>query len=200
MDIIMIIIGLLITAVDMEWLIAGVQINLLSDLAGYILILIGLKGMLEWSPCFKRSRKHALLSLLSYIGLRISLNLGAGQQAIGLFVGLGTIFFIYMTYYMMEGMIVKNKTEKVFEPNANLKGSWIAMAAAMFVYCFCNLADLKAIAEQYNLPGLENLVMMILSVAVFATEAFFCMVLNQNRMLLFPVQQEKEEQNEKAKN
>ena len=56
-----------------------------------------------------------------------------------LMYGMGAIFYIYMTYYIMEGLMVKNKMEKITEPNANLKGAWMALAVAQF-FQHCVLA------------------------------------------------------------
>lgn len=191
--IIKIIIGILITAIDMEMRIGGVQINIVSDLIGYGIVIWALKDMIPWSPCFKKSRKFAILSIITYIGLRFSLNIQTELNWRVAFIGFGTIFFIYMTYYIMEGMLVKNKMEKIYEVNQNLRGSWIIMTISIFIYCFLSITDLSVLTQEWGLPGLENLVLAIVGVICFAALIYHLMILNQNRMALQKVSEEAQE-------
>lgn len=84
----------------------------------------------------------------------------------------------------MEGLYVKNKTEKIYELNSQLRGSWIAMAISRFVYCFLGLTDLESLTAEMGIEGMESMILVVVSAVAFVIEAFFLLTLNQNRMLL----------------
>lgn len=181
--------GLLIVALDFEVSIGGIAINIISDIIGHFIIIFSAKKLIPWSPCFKKTIKHGILGAIFYLGYRISINMGAVISLQLFFSGFGAIFYIYMTYYIMEGLVVKNKMEKMTEPNGNLKGSWVAMAIVAFAYCFASLMNLQQVMIELGVPGLDNIILLVLNGAVLITTVFFVMVLNQNRMLLLAKQE-----------
>lgn len=178
--------GLFLSVLDGKVQINIWYLNILTDILGYGLIIWGVHEMIPWSPCFKKSRTHAVWAAVCSIGLRFALNFSVSYSIQSLLRGMGTIFFIYLTYYMMEGYVVKNKMDKIEEPTGNLKGAWIALAVSNALYCFCYLADLKELMLELGLEGLEQTVIGLMGVAVFATDVFFIMVMNQERSLIFP--------------
>lgn len=129
-DLIKVMAGLFILSLDNRVQMDIVAINVITDIVGHALVIWGVTGLIPWSPCFKRSRTHAVLSLIFCLGIRGVTYFQWPQAFISLVYGMSAIFYIYMTYYIMEGLMVKNKTEKITEPNANLKGAWTALAVA----------------------------------------------------------------------
>lgn len=186
------IVGFLFLAFRFQVEIVGMTVDVLSDIIGYGLIIWSCKEMIEWSPCFKKTRKNAILALILYVGNVVMQNFNASSVMQGVFLGFGTITFIYMTYYILEGLYVKNKTEKVYEVNSQLKGAWIAMAVARFLYCFFSLADLETLTEELGIVGSESFILQIIEMIGLLTQVFFILTLNQNRVLL--------EENQKKQN
>jgi len=178
------IIGFLFHAFDFQMNVGSFTFDIVPDFVGYGLIFWACKDMLDWSPCFKKVRKHAVIALvISVIGM-IAQNGNAGFTIQGTLLGIETIAFIYMSYYILEGLYVKNKTEKIYELNSQLRGSWIALAVAHFLYCFCMLTDLEALTKELGIEGAENMILTVISGIAFVVEAFFLLTLNQNRVLL----------------
>lgn len=178
------IIGFIFLSFDLRVNFGGFVVDILSDVIGYGFIIWSCKEMLEWSPCFKKTRKHAIIAVILCILKIAAENMKAGFTINASLTGLETIAFIYTTYYILEGLYVKNKTEKIYEISAQLKGSWIAMAVSSFLYSFLSMSDLSAVVEEMNLPGLDTVIMQVLSVVSFAVQIFFMLTLNQNRILL----------------
>lgn len=178
------IVGFLFLAFDFQVNIAGVTLDIVSDIIGYVLIILACKEMLEWSPCFKKTRKHAVIALVVYILSIVAQNINAGFTIQGTLLGIETIAFIYLSYYVLEGLYVKNKTEKIYELNAQLKGAWIAMAVSRFVYCFFMLTDLESLTEELGIAGAEGMILTGISAVALVIEVFFILLLNQNRVLL----------------
>lgn len=183
--------GLFIVALDGRVQMNIILINIITDAAGYALILMSLTELIPWSPCFKRGRRHAIGAFISSLGIRAVNYFELPQSFYALVYGMSAIFYIYMTYYIMEGLLVKNKTEKITEPNSNLRGAWTALAIAQFLYSFCYLAEIGSLLEGVGLGGLEAPVKALFGAAAFAANTFFVIMINQIRMLLFPKQEEK---------
>lgn len=188
------IIGFLFLAFDFQIKPGGLTLDLASDIIGYVFIIWSCKETIEWSPCFKKTRKHAIIALIIHILSVIAQNINAGFTIEGALLGIETIAFIYMSYYVLEGLYVKNKTEKVYELNSQLKGAWIAMAVSRFVYCVLTLADLNTITEGLGIVGMEGTILTILNAVAFIIEVFFLLSLNQNRILL----EEKKKEGQKS--
>lgn len=180
--------GLFIITLDGRIQMDIVMANILTDIVGHALVIWGVTGLIPWSPCFKSSRLHAVLSLIFSLGTRVVTSQGMSQSFMALMYGMTAIFYIYMTYYIMEGLMVKNKMEKITEPNSNLKGAWMALAVAEFLYSFCYLADIGSLMQEFELAGLEGAVRGLVGAAAFATSTFFIIMINQVRGLLFPKQ------------
>ncbi len=185
-DLIKVMAGLFIISLDNRIRMDIIMVNIVTDIVGHTLLIWGVTGLIPWSPCFKLSRKHAVLSLIFCLGTRLVTYLNMPQSVMALMYGMGAIFYIYMTYYIMEGLMVKNKMEKITEPNANLKGAWMALAIAQFFYCLCYLADIGEFLEEVGLGGLESPVKGLFGAAAFALSTFFIIMINQVRGLLYP--------------
>ncbi len=185
-DLIKVMAGLFILSLDNRVQMDIVAINVITDIVGHALVIWGVTGLIPWSPCFKRSRTHAVLSLIFCLGIRGVTYFQWPQAFVSLVYGMSAIFYIYMTYYIMEGLMVKNKTEKITEPNANLKGAWTALAVAEFLFCFCYLADIGELLQEIGLGGLERSVRGLFGAAAFALSTFFIIIINQIRGLLYP--------------
>lgn len=184
--------GLLIISLDGRVQMNLTAVNVVTDLAGHALIIWAVTEMMEWSPCFKRCRNYAVLSLVGSLAVRLVTWKGLTGSFPALAYGLAAIFRIYMTYYMMEGLMVKNKMEKITEPNANFKGAWMALAVAEFLYCLCYLTDIGELLAEFGLGGLEGSVRALVGAVAFALNAFFVIVINQIRELLYPRKSEEE--------
>jgi len=178
------IIGFLFLAFNFQVTIGGITFDIIPDVVGYVLIIWSCKEMIEWGPCFKKTRKHAIIALIISFCSIIAQNVSPNFTIQGTLLGLETIAFIYLSYYIMEGMYVKNKTEKIYELNSQLRGAWIAMAVSRFIYCFCMLTDFEALTEELGIAGAEGLILSVIHAVAFVIEVFFLLLLNQNRMLL----------------
>lgn len=185
-DLIKVMAGLFIISLDNRIQMDILPVNVATDIAGHLLLIWGVTGLIPWSPCFKSSRFQAVLSLAFCLGIRLVTYLKLSHSAVALMYGMSTIAYIYMTYYMMEGLMVKIKTEKLTELNANLKGAWMALAVAGFVYCLCYLADIGSFLQEVGLGGLESPVRALTGAAAFGTNAFFVIMINQIRESLYP--------------
>lgn len=185
--------GLLIITLDGRVQMDIVAVNVITDLVGHALIIWAAAELTEWTPCFKSCRNYAILSLFGSLAIRLVTWKGLTDSFTALAYGLATIFRIYMTYYIMEGLMVKNKMEKITEPNANFKGAWMAMAVAEFLYCLCYLTDIGDILTEFGLGGLEESVRALVGAAAFALNTFFVIVINQIRELLYPKNTEEAE-------
>lgn len=183
-DFLKMIIGFLFLVFNIQVKLGSITLDIIPDFIGYILIIIACKGMIEWSPCFKKTRKHAIIALVISVCRIFAQNQNAAFRVQGTLLGIETIAYIYLSYYMMEGLYVKNKTDKVYELNSQLKGAWIVMAVARFAYCFLSLADLESLTAEFGLEGMESTILLIISAVEFVIEAFFLLTLNQDRMLL----------------
>ena len=178
--------GLIIITLDGRIQLDIMPVNVITDIVGYGLIIWGATELVSWSPCFKSCRLHAVLSLIFSLGIRMVTYFEMSHSFVALMYGMTAIFYIYMTYYIMEGLMVKNKMEKITEPNANLKGAWMALAVAEFLYSLCYLADIGTFLEEVGLGGLEAPVRGLVGAVAFALNAFFVIMINQVRGLLYP--------------
>lgn len=178
------IIGFLFLVFNIQVKLSSITLDIVPDFIGYILIILSCKEMIEWSPCFKKTRKHTVIALVISICRIFALNMNVGFTTQGALLGIETMAYIYLSYYVMEGLYVKNKTDKVYELNSQLRGSWITMAISRFLYCFLSLTDLDSLTKEFGIEGMESMILLIISAVVFVIEAFFLLTLNQNRMLL----------------
>ena len=183
-DFLKMIVGFLFLVFNIQVNLGSLTLDIVPDFIGYGLIFFACKGMLDWSPCFKKTRKHAIIAFVISLCRIIALNVNASFTVQGTLLGIETIAYIYLSYYVMEGLYVKNKTDKVYELNSQLRGSWIAVAVSRFVYCFLSLADLDSLTVELGLEGMESMILIIISTVAFVIEAFFLLTLNQNRVLL----------------
>lgn len=183
-DFLKMILGFLFLVFNIQVKLGSITLDIVPDFIGYVLIFLACKDMIEWSPCFKKTRKHTIIALVISVCRIFAQNINAGFTVQGTLLGIETIAYIYLTYYIMEGLYVKNKTEKVYELNSQLKGAWIAMAVSRFLYCFLSLADLDSLTKEFGIEGMESIILLIISAVAFVVEAFFLLTLNQNRMLL----------------
>lgn len=192
-DLIILMVGLVVATFDERVQMNIIPVNLVTDIVGYALVIKGLTGLIPWSPCFKRARIYAVLAMISTLGIRAVRYFGIAYSADALTYGLAAIFYIYTTYYILEGIIVKNKMEKITETTSNLRGAWVALSVAQFLYSICYLADIGSLLEGIGLAGLEDPIKSLFGAAAFATNAFFVIMLNQTRILLFPKEKNLEE-------
>ncbi len=183
-DFLKMIIGFLFLVFNVQVKLGSITLDIIPDFIGYGLIFLAAKEMLDWSPCFKKTRKHAVIALVISIGRVIALNRNLAFTVQGTLLGIETIAYIYLSYYVMEGLYVKNKTDKIYELNSQLRGAWIAVAVARFIYCFLGLTDLESLTAEFGMEGLESTILILVSVVAFVVEAFFVLTLNQNRMLI----------------
>ena len=183
-DFLKIIIGFLFLVFNIQVKLGSITLDIIPDFIGYALIILAGKGLVEWSPWFKKTRKHAIIALVISICRLIAQNVNATFTVQGTLLGIETIAYIYLSYYILEGLYVKNKTDKLYELNGQLKGSWIAMAVSRFLYCFLGLTDLNSLTAEFGIEGMESTILLIISAVVFVVDAFFVLTLNQNRMLL----------------
>lgn len=189
------IIGFLFLVFNIQVKLGNITLDIIPDFIGYILIFLAVKGMIEWSPCFKKTRKHAMIALVVSVCRIIAQNTNAIFTIQGTLLGIETIAYIYLSYYVMEGLYVKNKTDKIYELNSQLRGAWIAMAVSRFIYCFLGITDLNSLTTEFGMEGMESIILVIISTVEFVVEAFFLLTLNQNRMLI----EEKNKVEEKSK-
>ncbi|NLZ80747.1 MAG: hypothetical protein GX913_02940 [Clostridiales bacterium] len=181
-----IIIGLLLLLVDIEFRVAGFTFDIVSDLVGFIFVIIGLQEILEWSPLLKRSRKHAFIGAVAYVLMRFTQSFVLGKLIEMIMLAITLITFIYLTYYLMEGILVKAKMEKKDDITGTIRGGWIIFAIALGLYGFASISDLNSILEGFQLAGLEQSIIWILNVAVIFSGLYFIALLHQINKLLYP--------------
>lgn len=177
-------IGFLFLVFNIQVKLESITLDIIPDFIGYGLIFFAVKGMIDWSPCFKKTRKHAGIALVISVCRIIALNMNLAFTVQGTLLGIETIAYIYLSYYVMEGLYVKNKTEKIYELNSQLRGAWIAVAVSRFIYCFLGITDLDSLTKELGIEGMESTILILISAIAFVVEAFFLLTLNQNRMLL----------------
>lgn len=182
--------GLFIITLDGRAQMNIILVNVITDVAGYGLLIAGMTGLIPWSPCFKKGRWHAAGALVFSIGLRVVQYLELTQEYRAVAYGMTAVFYIYMTFYIVEGIDVKCKTEKRTEQNANLRGIWIVTAAAQMLYSFCSLVDLQGFLEGFQLGVLTAPLRAVLGVLAFVANSFFVITINQIRIQLFPKREE----------
>lgn len=184
-SLIKIIIGLLFLIVDIEIQISSITIDLASNLIGFVFLVIGFQEIMEWSPLMKRSRKHVVIGMIAYILMRISQNFQAAELIERLMIGIEIITLIYLTYYLMEGILVKTKMEKKDEMNGNLRGAWVLFAISIGIYGFARISDFQSLLEIIQLGGLEQFVLRLLEIGVILSGLYFITQLFQINKLLF---------------
>lgn len=181
-----IIIGLLILIIDIEFQIGGFTFDIISDLAGFIIVIIGMKEILDWSPLLKRSKKHAIIGAIAYVFMRVSQIFEEIKLIELIMLAITIITFIYLTYYLMEGILVETKTEKKTEIDGTIRGAWIIMAIAVGIYGFANISDFNSFLAGFQLEGLEYTILWILNVAEIFSGLYFLLLLSQINKLLYP--------------
>lgn len=182
--------GLFIIALDGRAQMNIILVNVITDVVGYALLIIGLTGLIPWSPCFKKGRWHAIGAFIFSLGLRLVKYLELSQEYDTIVYGMTAVFYIYMTFYIVEGLAVKCKVENITEQNSNLKGIWVISAAAQMLYSFCHLVDLQGFLAGFELGVLTAPIRIVVGVAAFVANSFFVIVINQIRIQLFPKQEE----------
>ena len=178
------ILGFLFLVFNIQVKLGGITLDIVPDFIGYGLIFLAAKGLLEWSPCFRKTRKYAVIAFVISVCRIIAQNINATFTVQGTLLGIETIAYIYLSYYVMEGLYVKNKTDKIYELNSQLRGAWIAVAVSRFIYCFLGLTDLDSLTAELGIEGMESTILVLISAVTFVVEAFFVLTLNQNRMLI----------------
>ncbi len=178
------ILGFLFLVFNIQVKLGGITLDIVPDFIGYGLIFLATKGLLEWSPCFQKTRKYAVIAFVISVCRIIAQNINATFTVQGTLLGIETIAYIYLSYYVMEGLYVKNKTDKIYELNSQLRGAWIAVAVSRFIYCFLGLTDLDSLTAELGIEGMESTILVLISAVTFVVEAFFVLTLNQNRMLI----------------
>lgn len=178
------ILGFLFLVFNIQVKLGGITLDIVPDFIGYGLIFLATKGLLEWSPCFQKTRKYAVIAFVISVCRIIAQNINATFTVQGTLLGIETIAYTYLSYYVMEGLYVKNKTDKIYELNSQLRGAWIAVAVSRFIYCFLGLTDLDSLTAELGIEGMESTILVLISAVTFVVEAFFVLTLNQNRMLI----------------
>ncbi len=164
------ILGFLFLVFNIQVKLGGITLDIVPDFIGYGLIFLATKGLLEWSPCFQKTRKYAVIAFVISVCRIIAQNINANF-----------------------------KTDKIYELNSQLRGAWIAVAVSRFIYCFLGLTDLDSLTAELGIEGMESTILVLISAVTFVVEAFFVLTLNQNRMLIEEkkkVEQKKERKKE----
>lgn len=189
--IVKIVIGLILMIIGIEARISWLRFDIISDIIGSILVIIGLNEIIEWSPLLKRSRKHAIIGVVAHVLMYIAGFYEIAKLIELLMLAITIITFIYMTYYLMEGILVKAKTEKKNEISGTIRGGWIILAIATGLYGFASISDFRSLLDGFQLAGLEYMILWFLNVAVTFSGLYFVVLLYQVKLLLYPKEEKK---------
>lgn len=119
-------IGMLFIAFDYFVKIGSFNFDLLTDLIGYGLVFSTIKKFPARNNLFKKLTKFTIIGLITYIGqeILINVNIGMFHYAIyGILSAVGTMAFMYLGFYMMEGMMLEAKINRALKNMQNMRGS-----------------------------------------------------------------------------
>lgn len=121
-------IGMLFIAFDYFVKIGPLNFDLFTDIIGYVLILSIVSKFPQRNNLFKKLTKFSIMGLITYIGqeLLININIGMFHYAIyGILSAIGAMAFMYLGFYMMEGMLLEAKINRCLKSMQNMRGSAI---------------------------------------------------------------------------
>lgn len=129
-------IGMLFIAFDYFVKLGPLNFDLFTDLIGYVLILSIVSKFPQRNNLFKKLTKFSIMGLITYIGqeLLININIGMFHYAIyGILSAIGTMAFMYLGFYMMEGMLLEAKINRSLQNMQNIKGASVIFAIVVLV-------------------------------------------------------------------
>lgn len=129
-------IGMLFIAFDYFVKLGPLNFDLFTDLIGYVLILSIVSKFPQRNNLFKKLTKFSIMGLITYIGqeLLININIGMFHYAIyGILSAIGAMAFMYLGFYMMEGMLLEAKINRSLQNMQNIKGASVIFAIVVLV-------------------------------------------------------------------
>jgi len=176
------IIGFFIIAFDAEFMIVpNLEVDIVSDVIGCVLVIHALAKMRDWSPCFKKSIKYCVFYALFVVLQRVVAYFEFTRGYEYVLIGIATIFYINMVYNIMDGLFVKNKTDGIEEQNSNIKASAVILCMMAGISCLAQIIGLDEVFAHYDLAGGEVVVQTICNILFYLATAFFAITLMQNK-------------------
>ena len=129
--------------------IGSVSIDIFSDIAAFILIILGIWQLVPRNVMFKKSRFVAILGLIAAIigqGLLLKDWGEASSQISTMSAGLSTIFTIYFTYYYTEAIILEAKFQEKSAATRSFRMIWLILGAMIFVHYIAFMSNISIAA------------------------------------------------------
>ena len=136
-DIMLILAGIILLALEFDITVAGAKIDIFSDVLAYIIILIGISHIAVRNNIFKKCKSTSIKGLIAAVAVQAihCVSLGVAQANADLFMmGVMTIFFIYFTYYFTEGIALEAKMQDKSAVARNFKLTWGVFGVFIFAY------------------------------------------------------------------
>ena len=153
-NVILVLAGVLLLAVEFILNIGGVKVDVLSDVLGYVLILAGVWNLSVRNNIFRKSRSTAVKGFIVAVAVQVvyCINIGEMQANAELFAkGIATIFFIYFTYYFMEAVALEAKMQNKAAVTRSFRIAWsvfgVMIFAAYIVLNFEAITFLAGVAQ-----------------------------------------------------
>ena len=176
------IIGFFIIAFDAEFIIVpNLEVDIVSDVIGCVLVIHALAKMRDWSPCFKKSTKYCVFYALFVVLQRVVAYFEFTRGYEYVILGVATIFYINMVYNIMDGLFAKNKTGGIEEQNGNIKASAVTLCMMAGINCLAGIIGLDEVFANYDMAGGEVVVQTICNILFYLATAFFALTLMQNK-------------------
>lgn len=150
-DIMLILAGIMLLAVEFTVAVGNIRIDVFSDIAAYILIIAGLAQAVRRNNIFKKCRSTAIKGLLAAVLLQVVYCLPADGNIVLFAKGIMTIFFIYFTYYFTEAIALEAKMQDKSAVSRNFRITWGVFGVLIFAYYILlnfNLGDMIPIIVQ----------------------------------------------------
>lgn len=136
-DIMLILAGIILLALEFDITVAGAKIDIFSDVLAYIIILIGISHIAVRNNIFKKCKSTSIKGLIAAVAVQAvhCVSFGVAQANADLFMmGVMTIFFIYFTYYFTEGIALEAKMQDKSAVARNFKITWGVFGVFIFAY------------------------------------------------------------------
>lgn len=124
-------IGFMLIFLDFNLNLGNSQIGLIPDFAGYIVMINGLREMADESPLFMKVKPYAT-GMAVYTAAVYAMDLFGISSSLGAFSYIlaitSTIISLYISYYIVMGVIEMEGKYNTLMNGASLKSTWTVLA------------------------------------------------------------------------
>lgn len=147
-DISFILVGIALISLELNIKLGGITIDIFNDIIGYVLILIGLIPLAGRNSQFKKSRKTAITGILISCAVQFFYFFDFGEHTALAYTfckAFTTIFFIYLTFYFSESIILESKMQMKAAVTRTLRITWSILGFMAFAYYIAVMSDLSLV-------------------------------------------------------